>query len=149
MAWYSASCVRSRSSAPASRTLCCSATHVLHDLAHGLGLDVLAIAVIHGDDRRVAAAAEALDRAERDLAVGSRFACADPELRLERLDDLVGPAERTGQVRADVDRRAPDRLEMEHVVEGRDRVAEGRRDLERVGGLLDRLARQPAVLLLR
>src|SRR5204863_2557905 len=148
-AWYSVSCVRSRSSAPASRTLCSSATHVLHDLGDRLGSDVLAVAVVDCNDGRVAAAAETFDRAERDLAVGRRLPGADAELRLERLDDLLRPAERAGEVRADVDRVAPDRLEMEHVVEGRDRVAESRRDLERIGDLLERLARQPPVLLLR
>src|SRR3954468_10498942 len=149
IAWYSASCVRSRSSAPASSTLCSSATHVLHDLGHRLGPYVLAVAVVDRDHRRVAAPAEALDRAERDLPVGRRLAGADAELRLERLDHLLRPAERAGEIGADVDCVPPDRLEMKHVVEGRDRVAERRRDLERVGALLECLARQPPVLLLR
>src|SRR3954454_6747412 len=149
IAWYSANCVRSRSSAPASRTLCSSATHVLHDLGHRLGPNVLPVAVVDRDDCGVATAAETLDGAQRDLAVGGGLAGADAELRLEGLDDLLRPAERAGEVRAHLDRVPPDRLEVEHVVEGRDRVAEGRRDLQRVGGLLERLARQPAVLLLR
>ena len=42
-----------------------------------------------------------------------------------------------------------DGLEVEHVVERRDRMAVGGRQLERVGDLADRLGREPAVLLLR
>src|SRR5947208_3606891 len=110
---------------------------------------MLAVAVVDGDDRGVAAAAEALDRAERDLSVRRGLARSDAELRLEGLDHLLRAAERAREVRAHLDRVPPDRLEVEHVVEGRDRIAEGRRDLERVGGLLERLARQPAMLLLR
>ena len=109
---------------------------------------MLAVTVVDRDDGRVSATAEALDRAQRDLAVGSRLAGADAELRLERLDDLLRSAEGAGEVRADVDRVLPDGLEVEHVVEGRDRVAERRRHLERVGDLLERLPGEPAVALL-
>ena len=44
---------------------------------------------------------------------------------------------------------SPDGLEVEHVVEGRDRQAVGGRVVERVGDLRERLRRQPAVALLR
>src|SRR3954469_3606159 len=148
IAWYSASCVRSRSSAPARRTLC-SAIELPEDLGHRLGPAMLAGAGGDGHARGVAAAAEALDRAERDLSVRRGLARSDAELRLEGLDHLLRAAERAREVRAHLNRVPPDRLEMEHVVEGRDRIAEGRRDLERLCGLLERLAGQPAVLLLR
>ena len=67
------------------------------DLRRVLGLDVMAVAVVDRDDGRVAAAAEALDRAQRDVAVLGRLAGLDPELLLERLDDLLRAAQaRTG-----------------------------------------------------
>src|SRR5207245_1867018 len=72
-----------------------------------------------------------------------------PERVLERLDDLLRAAQAAGKVRADLDRVGADGLEMEHVVERRDGVTEGRRNVERVGRLLERLAGEVAVLLLR
>src|SRR5207244_4478794 len=39
-----------------------------------------------------------------------------------------------------------DGLEVEHVVEGRDRLGLRRRDADRLGDLLERLARQPAAV---
>src|SRR6202035_3592033 len=57
--------------------------------------------------------------------------------------------ERAGEVRADLDEVPADRLEVVHVVEGRDRVAVGGRQVEGVRGFADRLWREPAVLLLR
>src|SRR5690242_13577680 len=116
IAWYSASFVRSRSSAPAS-SIDLAGTHVLHDRGHVLRLDELAVAVVDGHHRRVAAPAEALDGAERDLAVLRRLARLDPELGLERVDDLLCPGQRAGEVRADLDRVSTDRGEVEHVVE--------------------------------
>ena len=61
--------------------------------------DELAVAVVDGDDGRVAAAAEALDGAEGDLAVLGRLARRDAELRLERVDDALRAGERARQVR--------------------------------------------------
>jgi hypothetical protein len=59
--------------------------------------------VVDDDDRRVAAAARALDRPQRDLAVLARLARADPELLRERVDDLLRADERARDVRADLD----------------------------------------------
>src|SRR3954447_11340620 len=88
IARYSSSFVRSCMSAPASSTSLI-ATDVLHDRRHVLGLDELPVAVVDRDHRRVAAAAEALDRPEGDLAVLGRLARRDPELGLEGVDDLL------------------------------------------------------------
>src|SRR5262245_50808132 len=68
---YSASFVRSRSSAPAMTSVRASlaTTKLLHDRGHVIRLDVGAVALVDRDDRRPAAAAEALDRAESELAV--------------------------------------------------------------------------------
>src|SRR5215203_2781452 len=82
-------------------------------------LDGLAVAVVDRDDRPPAAAAGALDRAQRDGSVRRRFAGADPELRLERVEHALRADERARDVRADLDDVAADRLEVEHVVEGR------------------------------
>src|SRR5579862_1977329 len=146
---YSAIFVRSWSSVPPRRVVIGSATERLDDLRDVLGLDVVPVAVIDRDDGCVAAAAEALDRAKRHVPVLGRLAGLHAERLLERLDNLLRSAQAAGEVRADLDRVRADGVEIEHVVEGRDRVTEGRRDLERVGGLLERLARQVAMLLLR
>ena len=84
-----------------------------------------------------------------DLAVLGRLAGAAAELVLERLEHALRADERARDVRADLDDVLADRLEVEHVVEGRDRLAVGGRQVERVGDLAERLGRQPAVLLLR
>src|SRR3954463_9693593 len=125
MARYSASLVRSRSSAPAS-SIVLRATEPPHDLGHVVRLDVVAVAVVDGDDGRVPAAAEALDRAEGDLAVLGRLARRDPELGLEGVDHLLRAGEGAREVGADLDRVPPDGRQVEHVVEGRDRLAVGR-----------------------
>src|SRR5947209_479249 len=107
------------------------------------------VAVIDSDDGGVPAAAEALDRAQRDVPVLGRLAGANAELLLESLDDLLCTAQAAGEVRADLDRVRADGLEVEHVVERRDGVTKRRRHVERVGRLFERLARQVAMLLLR
>src|SRR5581483_9826507 len=148
---YSASFVRSRSSAP-PRTISSTwlrATELLDDLRHVVGLHVGAVVVVDRDDRPPAAAAEALDRAQRRGAVGARLAGPAAELALERLDHLLRAHDGAGDVRADLDQVLADRREVELVVERRDRLAERGRDLERVCDLAERLGRQPAVLLLR
>src|SRR4051794_6171207 len=133
MARYSASFVRSWSSVPASSTFS-SATgaYLRDDPGHVLGLHVLAIAVVERDDRGVAAAAEALERAQRDRAVVRRLAGADAELVLERLQYLLRPVERAGEVRADLDHLPTHGLQVEHVVEGGDGLAVRGRQVERV-----------------
>ena len=72
---YSESRARSRSSAPARTSCCTSATVQLpDDPGHVLGPGRLAVPVVDDDDRRIPAAAGALDRAQRDLAVLARLA---------------------------------------------------------------------------
>src|SRR3990172_3471364 len=112
------------------------------------GSDSLAVAVVAGDARPPAAAAGALDRAQRELAVGRRPAGRDAELPLERLEHLLGADERAGDVRADLDEGLADGLELEHVVERGDRAAVRRRLAQRVGDLAQRVRREPAVALL-
>ena len=75
------------------------------------------------------------------VAVVARLAGAQPSSLLERLDDALRADERAREVRADLDQVLPDRLEVEHVVERRDRAAVGGRQLERVGDLADRVRR--------
>src|SRR5512133_239653 len=145
IARYSASFVRSCSSVPAS-SIVLSPTELLHDLGDVVRFHVLAVAVVDGDDGRVAAAAEALGRAQGDLAVLGRLAGRDAQLRLERVDHLLRADERAGEVGADLDRVPPDGGKVEHVVEGRDRLAVPGRQAERGADLLERLGRQPAAV---
>src|SRR5690349_8213509 len=70
---YSASFVRSRSRASA-KTSSLATAQLLHDPRHVVGHHVRAVVVVDGDDRGPTAAAEALDRPQRDLAVGGRLA---------------------------------------------------------------------------
>ena len=109
----------------------------------------LAVAVVDRDDGAPAAAAGALDGAQRHLAVLGRLARADAELGLERLQHLLRADERAGDVRADLDEVPADGLQVVHVVEGRDRHAVRGRLVERLGDLAERLGREPAVALLR
>src|SRR6476661_2310441 len=108
---------------------------LLDDCGDVVRSDELAVAAVDGYDGRVAAAAEALDGAERDLTVLGRVTRCDTERRLERVDDALRARERARQVRADLDEVRPDGLEVEHVVERRDRLAVRGRHLERVGDL--------------
>src|SRR4029077_8023429 len=125
IARYSESFVRSRSSAPARSTLR-APTDLLHDRGDVVGLDVLAVAAVDGDDGGVPAPAEALDGPEGDLPVVGGLAGIEPELALERVHHALGADESAGQVRADLDQVLADWLEVEHVVERRDPVAVGR-----------------------
>src|SRR6266699_1116819 len=106
------------------------------------------MALVDRDDRRPAAAAETLDGAQGDRAVLGRLAEADAELALEGLDHALSAAEGAADVRADLDHVAADRPQVEHVVEGRDRLAVSRRQPERGADLFEGLGREPAVALL-
>ena len=68
------------------------------------------------------------------------------QLALERLDDLLGPVQTAGDVRADLDHVLADGLEPEHVVERRDREAVRGCQVERVGDVAERLLGQPAAV---
>src|SRR6266540_2284540 len=145
---YSSSCVRSRSSTWASRRSRLG-TELLDQRGNVLGRDRLPVAPVDDDHRRVAAAAGALDRPERHLAVLRRLARGHAQRVLERLDDALRADQRTREVRADLDRVPPDRLQVVHVVERRDRLAVRGRQVECVRNLAQRLRRQPAIALLR
>src|SRR5438105_3910352 len=143
---------RSWSSAPASTIGRSSgiATQLLDDRADVRSLDALPVAVVDGDDRRPAAAAEALDRAQRHRPVLRRLARAHAELRLERLQHALRALEAAADVRADLDHVPPDGLQVVHVVEGRDRLAVRRGQAQGVPDLVEGLRRQPPrVALLR
>src|SRR5205809_3614247 len=129
----------------------CSAAiaQLLHDREHVVGLHVRAVVMVDRDDRRPAAAAETLDRPQRDLAVARGLARADAELLLEALEHLLSTDESARDVRANLDHVPADRREVEHVVEGRDRLAECGCRAERLCALAQRLRREVAVLLLR
>src|SRR5438067_5583448 len=146
---YSASLVRSCSSAPPRTTIGRSATaQLLHDRGDVPGLHGPAVVVVDRDDRRPAAAAEALDGAQGELAVLGRLSRPHAELPLERLEDGLGAAQRAADVRADLDEVPADRAQVEHVVEGRDRLAVRRREIERLADLLEGLRREPAAVAL-
>src|SRR5215207_3974895 len=121
MARYSSSRVRSRTSAPV-RTVSSAATQLLHEPGHVLRPRRLPVPVVDDDDWGIAAAACAFDQPKRDLAVVRRLAGRDPELELERIDDLLGTRERAGEIGADLDEVSPDRREVVHVVKGRHRL---------------------------
>src|ERR1700693_4302307 len=105
--------------------------------------------MVDDDDRRVSAAARALDRTQRHLAVLAPLPDSNAELALECLHDLLRAHELTRDVRADLDDVLADRREVVHVIEGRNRLDVSRCEVERVGDLPERLRRQPPVLLLR
>ena len=82
------------------------------------GVDLLVELVVDHHDRRGAAAGEALDELDRDLAVRRDFAGVGVEILLERRAGLVAAHQRAGQRAADLDVPAADRLLPEHRVEG-------------------------------
>src|SRR5919197_2830459 len=143
---YSSSFVRSRSSAPARTISLTGIAQLLDDSGYVLGAHRLAVAVVDDDDRAPPAAAGALDRPQRDGAVLGRLAGPDAELLLEGLDHLLRSDERARDVGADLDEVPAHRLQVEHVVEGRDRLAVGGREAERLADLLEGLRRQPAAV---
>src|SRR5436190_15933608 len=65
--------------------------------------DPQAVAVVDSDDRRPAAAAEALDGAEREASIRTRLSCVNTELALERLDHVLCPGKPARDVGADLD----------------------------------------------
>ena len=102
--------------------------------------------VVHCDNGCPATSAQALDRSQRDVPVLRGLADRDAELALEGLDDVLRARERARDVRADLDDVPADGLGVEHVVEGRDRMAVRGCQLERVGRLAERLLGEPAAV---
>src|SRR6185312_11318447 len=98
---------------------------LLDDPGHVVGLNAQTVPIVDRDDSRPAAAAEALDRPERELAVLRRRARRDSELALERLEHLLRARETAGHVGAHLDARPAARLEVVLVVERGDREAVG------------------------
>src|SRR6185295_8212148 len=122
-------------SVPANTTLWYSGTtQLLDDSRDVVGLHAQAVPVVDRDHRRPAAAAETFDRAQRERPVVRGRSGCDAELTLECLEYLLCAREPTRDVRADFDMRPADRLEVELVVEGRDRQAVRGREVERFGG---------------
>src|SRR4029453_5252272 len=121
-AGYSATWVRSRSSAPA-RTITSLIAQLLEDLRDVGRRDVQPVAIVDRDDGRRAAAADALDPAQRERPMRRGLAGRAPEPGLEGGQHILRPAKPAADVRADLDEPPPDRLQMELVVEGRDALA--------------------------
>src|SRR6478609_6101763 len=71
---------------------------LLDDRRHVVRLDVRPVVVVDGDDRRPAAAAETLDRAERHFAVFGGLAGVPTELRLRKPQCREHRALRVGRV---------------------------------------------------
>src|SRR5262249_61253282 len=80
--------------------------------------------------------------------VARRHAGPDPEPPFERLEPRLRVDEAAANVGADLDHVRPGGLELEQVVEGRDRHAVRGREVERLAALLERLAREPAAVAL-
>src|SRR3954466_15821397 len=99
------------------------APQLLDDPPNILRIHARAVVMVDGDDRRPAAAPEALHGAQRHLAVLRRLAGAAAELALERLDHLLRADDGARDVRAHLDEVLADRREVELVVERRDRLA--------------------------
>src|SRR6188474_1120343 len=127
-------------SVPANTTLWYSGTpQLLDDPRDVFGLHAKPVPVVDRDHGRPAAAAETFDRAERERPVFRSPSGCDAELTLECLEYLLRAGESTRDVRADLDVRPADRLEVVLVVEGGDRQAVRGREVERVGDLADRI----------
>src|SRR5207253_963252 len=86
------------------------------------------------------------DRAERERAVLRGLYRPQAQITLEGVDHLLRPHQRAREVRADLHQVSADWLEVEHVVEVRDRFGLGGREVERFGDLLQRLRREPAAV---
>ena len=114
-----------------------------------LCLEVLLVLLVNRDDGAPAAAAETLDAAQGDLAIGGRSRCDDAKLLLECAQHDVGANEGTGEIRADLDDVVADGLQEEHVVERSHGETVSRRQVEPISNVLERLGREPAVVLLR
>src|SRR6185295_4998218 len=108
--------------------------------------DVFVVAVVHHQDRRRAAGAETLDRFERESAVLRGFPVVDAEALLDLALEPVPPAERARKVAADLREKLPDRLLVEHGVEGDDLAHRLRRDLQECGHFRLGLFAQPPLL---
>ena len=99
---------------------------------------------------------DAVDRGHRgDVARAEALERAHVEVRVvtggsaDRLVELVGAAQRAGDVRADIHRVPTDGRRLEHVVEGRDRREVGGGEAHHARDLVDRRGRAPAVHALR
>jgi hypothetical protein len=100
--------------------------------------------VVAHHDRRGAATGEAFDKLDRELPVLGRLRPVDmrvqAKLRAKVLVQFVGTTERAAQRAADLEMELPDRLPLEHRVEGHQFVNVNRLEFELGGNPLDRLA---------
>ena len=98
--------------------------------------------VVHLQDGREVARGDALDLFDGDVAVG-RVA------PLQVVEEIGAAVHEAAHVGAHRDQELPDRLALEHRVEGARPQHERGCEVEQVGDLLDRLRRDVAVLVLR
>src|SRR5438552_7119747 len=82
---------------------------------------LVVLLVVHLEAGGGPAGGQALDLLEREPPVARALAVADTEPRLERVQDVLGAAQRAGEVAAHLDVPAPLRLLPVHGVEGGDR----------------------------
>src|SRR5260221_3616101 len=82
-----------------------------------LGQVFIELCLIELEHRRRAARREALDRRQREFAVGSGLANADVQLAADAIDDFAGAAETARKIGAYVEQVAADGLAMEHRIE--------------------------------
>src|SRR5213079_1114374 len=107
------------------------------------------VLVVHLEAGGGPAGGQALDLLEREPPVARALAVADTEPRLERVQDVLGAAQRAGEVAAHLDVPAPLRLLPVHDVEGGDRGHPGERQLHQLRDILHDGEREPAKLALR
>src|SRR5881392_1296763 len=110
---------------------------------------LVVLLVVHLQAGGGPAGSQALDLLERELPVTRALAVADAEARLERVQDVLGAAQRAGEVAAHLDVPAPLRLLPVHGVEGGDRGHPGERQLHELRHVLHDGEREPAELALR
>jgi len=118
---------------------------ILEQLGHVGGRERSDVDAVDGGHRRDVAGAETLKGAHVDRfpvdALGG--GCTHD------LIELIGAAQRAGDVRADIHAVAAHGARLEHVVEARDGLQVGGREAHHARDLLDRLGRAPAVQTLR
>ena len=106
------------------------------------------VAMVDLHARRLVAVGQALGLVQREDTVGRRPAGAHTEGRLGVLQQLERAAEQAGDVGAHRHGVGADRLDVQHVVEGRGAPHLGRGHAAELGDLAQGLGDQPAVLLL-
>ena len=99
--------------------------------------------------RRVVARGQAHGRLQRERVVGRGAVQFHAKFLAQFLQQLIGAAQRTGQVVAEMDDVLADRLFVKEGVKTCHRAYLGRVEFEQLCDVVDRVVRQPAVLALR